>query len=214
VANDPINKNDPSGLGDDAPPSLNPLAEYWYILLFMPRRPSREPQTNYPECNPRDSRSVESVLNFVVEHYTDAESIARLVDSSFKTNIDAAVVLGWSGYESSWGKNRNVATNTNYLHQSTGGNWINQIGCGSGANTLWACFGSYEDSVVSAFFSPMYMMGYQSANGPINRPSAGFVIGDQLAQGNGVAAALQQVAGGGTAGGWNRVNTHYGEDAA
>ena len=92
VANDPVNENDPTGLGPEgAPPGLDPLGEYWYLRFMSPNRTSRiirEPKSNYPECNPRDSNKEDNNLDFIVNNYSAAVALGK------KGHISANWILG------------------------------------------------------------------------------------------------------------------------
>jgi len=157
----------------------------------------------FPECNPSDVQKTEQKLYFLLDHYQEAESVAMALNGTFGTNIDASVVIGWGGYESGYGSNTRATTQSNFFSQTAGSNWIGQAPC---SNIVWACFGAFGASAFSAFYSPINMSGYQSANGTLNRPSAGFILADQLSRGANLAGAFQQIAGGGTSGGWDRAD--------
>jgi hypothetical protein len=178
-------------------------------------QPPIEPEwaTRFPECNKNQDASWDVDLQYMITHYSDAASVANTVNSTWGTNIDANFVIGWAAAETGWSGGNIATSNSNYFNESKGSNWINQGACKAEANTKWACFSSFSDSALAAFFSPLFMTAYQSAGGTVNNPSAGFILADQLSQGATLTQAFQNVASGGTQGGFDRNNSSYGTNA-
>jgi RHS repeat-associated protein len=213
---DPVNRKDPWGLDDengdnpdggDGGGNPGPAPQGGRSPQPAPVRSNFN--SAFPPCNKTDNQGVENELNFIVNNYATAASAAQTVDSAFNTNITASLILAWAGQESTWGTN-NPFNGEDY-NQATGANWFDQATCPANANTKWACFSSFQNSTLSAFFSP-FLVTYTAANGQtFTHASAGFILSDQLAQGATLAAAFQMVASGqGATGGWDHNNTAYG----
>jgi hypothetical protein len=81
-----------------------------------------------------------------------------------------------------------ISGNLDFFNLIAGTNWINQVRCPPGANSYWACFGSFQGAAEAALFSPTLLsyMGVPNA-------SAGYVLGQQLAKGSNLADAFQAV---------------------
>ena len=78
--------------------------------------------------------------------------------------------------------------NLDYFNLTAGKNWINQVNCPAGANSYWACFGSFQGAAEAALFSST-LYPY---NGFTNA-GAGYVLGRVLGSGGSLAAAFQAV---------------------
>jgi hypothetical protein len=173
--------------------------------------------SEFPKCNKSNSSDEERNLNWIVRNYSSIKSVAEQASAAFGVQIDASWIFGWAARESGWGNDTSglVKSNGNAFSQKTGANWFDQVPCPGGANSVFACFASFSASALSALFSPMAMQGYQDANGQtVDRPSAGFILADQLNRGSSLADAFQQVASGGTWGGWDRKSANYGSVVA
>jgi RHS repeat-associated protein len=155
-------------------------------------------KTAFPECNQNDSQSREDQIDFILRNYQAAASVAAEADADFQglssQNFTASTVLGWAAAESGYAPpGSNPASglksgNGDYFNMTAGGNWLNQVPCPSGANSYWACFGSFQGAAEAALFSPTpTWLSYNGTSGP----SAGFVLGQELGNGASLAVAFQ-----------------------
>jgi RHS repeat-associated protein len=163
--NDPVNFNDPSGLmlgcpsgdwsncggsggsgGSTFDPTLWNFVNYFSIP--MPAGPIREPKYDYPECNKGDTLQEQKSLDYVVNHYDEAVAVGKA------QGISAEAILGWGAYESGYGTNGRAQNNNNFFSEkpfsSTNPGWPGAIPCGPGAESAWACFGSFAGSATAA----------------------------------------------------------------
>ncbi|MCX6611877.1 MAG: RHS repeat-associated core domain-containing protein, partial [Acidobacteria bacterium] len=220
VDSDPINRLDPRGLYYCVP-EYHPNGDEQCFTTEpdltdgspppLPPAPAPTKKGLYGDCNPGDSKSETDNLSFLVANYEAAEKVAEIVSQLFNTSMSAGTVLSWAISESGWGTSPKIGSNGTYLNARTGGNWIEQSTCKAGSDARWACFASFEQSLTSGFFSPMFMTGYVDRNGiSTDRPSAGYIYADQIARGSSIAITFQQIAGGGSGGGWDRGNSKYG----
>jgi hypothetical protein len=150
----------------------------------------------FPKCNPNLSSSTQTEIDFIINNYKAATTVATEADQSFQglnaQNFNAADVLAWAGAESGYAPpSQNPDSglksgNLDYFNLTAGTNWINQVTCPSGYNHYWACFGSFQGAAEAALFSPTRY----SSQGATN-VSAGFVLGQQLGSGASLATAFQ-----------------------
>jgi len=214
---DPINGNDPSGLltendgGDDGggdgdqgpacdPEHPNRPDSCFHIIPGQPAKPGKPkapPSSSlFPTCNPSGSPTATSEISFILTNYQAAAAVATEADQDFQglnaQNFNAADVLGWAAAESGYQPPSSnpdsglKSGNLDYFNLTAGSNWINQATCPSGANSYWACFGGFQGAAEAALFSPT-QYSYQGAP----NVSAGFVLGQQLGSGAGIASAFQ-----------------------
>jgi RHS repeat-associated protein len=173
-------------------------------------------KTSFPKCNPSLSPSTTTQIDFIINNYQAATTVAAEADQAFQglnaQNFNAADVLGWAAAESGYAppvQNSDSGLksgNLDYFNLTAGPLWINQAACPSGANHYWACFGSFQGAAEAALFSPTQYGSYQG----VSNVSAGFVLGQQLGSGASLASAFQTMS--------NAVhyatNPNYGTDAS
>ncbi len=204
VGNDPVNRNDPTGLGsictvyaaDNSTCIVGvptPFPFCWggteddpVFTCFgdggggtggtLPTQPPR-PTTPYPECNPGGTKTAQ--LDFVVANDTAATVVAA------QYGVPTSWVLGWGAYESGSGTNALAENNSNYFSESvpkggvTGG-WAGAIPCGAGATGAATAM-----SAGWACFSDFQ----DSANAAFASTTYGSLIESMLAQNPNVSAS-------------------------
>jgi len=211
VEGDPVNAKDPRGLflyaaedndgggGDDGGDDdfgwdyFGPV----YYQPQSPQQPAGGGGGGSPPCNPTGSSAVTTEISFILKNYQAAAAVAKEADQGFQglnaQNFNAADVLGWAAQESGYQQpsanpdSGLKSGNLDYFNLRAGALWINQVACPSGANSYWACFGSFQGAAEAALFSPTQYGSYQGAP----NVSAGFVLGQQLGSGASLATAFQ-----------------------
>ena len=199
VLGDPVNNSDPTGLDGEEGEELNC---YGYGMLWPsdvcdlvagPHRPVQPPKP--PPCNPKGNPNIDTVIHFIQQNYQAAANVAAEADRDFQgLDLNAADVLGWAAAESGYSPPSSSTDsalkygNLDYFNLTAGKNWINQASCPSGANSYWACFGSFQGAAEAALFSPTQYSYQGSPN-----VSSGFVLAQQLSGGASIATAFQTV---------------------
>jgi RHS repeat-associated protein len=171
VENDPVNWTDRSGLWRESPAFCDFYPDEWYCSPFPASSQTRtygkesatgtggsweQPRggrfvTRYKDCNENNSIQEERNLEFLLEHFADAEDISK------EAQIPLQWILAWAAYESGWGhtypETNKAIHNNNYYGLTSGSNWLKQSPCSSTALGGFACFANFYDSTYSALFS-------------------------------------------------------------